>query len=107
MKTSATQFWELVAEDLGIHIETPYAIRLSDGSSLVVDALVKDFGPPLGMLVAADYAVLKPFKGSLVAEGYGYATNIGEGPYERASMVEVLKDWEWSGPQERKPDWLD
>jgi hypothetical protein len=101
-------FWRMVADDLGIDIVAPFELALSDGSRLRVAALVKDFGPPSGMLVAFDYGTLKPYAKEVVESGYGYSAQLGNSPggYNRATMVDVLKDWGWSGAEEKRPSWL-
>lgn len=61
------------------------------------------------MLVAADHAVLASFTARIVDDGYGYSSNVGTDPdlYDRNEIMEMLKDWGWTGPEDRKPDWLD
>lgn len=106
MGRSAEQFWEMVAGDLGIRIDLSPGIVFSDGTNLSVDALVKNFGAPRGMLVVQNYDVIKPFARRAVADGYGYSSNVGGEPYDRVAMIEILRDWGWTGPSELKPDWL-
>ena len=106
MNGSAEEFWKTVAGDLGIRVDVSPGIVLSDGRSLKVDALVTDFGARRGMLVVQDYGVIKPFAKLVVADGYGYSSNIGSEPYDRTGMIEVLRDWGWIGPSELKPGWL-
>ena len=101
-------FWKKVAEDLKIEVISPFEVILSDGTCFVVSALIKDFGGPKGMLVDADYDVLRPHLRGIRASGYGYSSSLGSAPekYDRASMIDVLRDWEWSGDVARKPDWM-
>lgn len=102
-------FWKRAAVDLGIDVIAPFEAQFSDGSLLKVSALVKDFGAARGMLVAADFQVLKPYTDKIVEAGYGFSSNLGSGPdeYDRDYMIEVLEDWGWSGGSARKrPDWL-
>ncbi|MFA6266177.1 MAG: hypothetical protein WC670_10760 [Pseudolabrys sp.] len=102
-------FWKRVAEDLAIDVVVPFEVQFSDGSQLKVSALIKDFGAKLGMLVSADFAVLRPYTDKIAQAGYGFSSNFGASPdeYERANMIEVLKDWGWSGGADRKkPSWL-
>ena len=108
MSSPEILFWQRVAKDLGIDIVTPFEAVFSDGSRLTVSAWVKNFGAPRGMLINADYDVLKPHKHKIVESGYGYSSNLGSSAdrYERSSMIEVLKDWGWSGTADEKPDWL-
>jgi hypothetical protein len=108
MSSPEVLFWQRVAEDLDVDIVTPFEATFSDGSRLRVSALVKNFATTRGMLVNADYDVLEPHKHKIVESGYGYSSNLGGPPdqYERSSMIDVLKDWGWSGAADQKPDWL-
>ena len=99
----------MVAEDLGIDVVTPFDAILSDGKRLPVAALVKDFGSPKGMLIALDYNILKPHRDKIIESGFGYSTLIGNSPakYDRGTMIDILKDWGWSGPEDKRPIWVD
>lgn len=103
------EFWKMVAADLGIDIAIPFEVILSDGNRLRITALVKDFGPPKGMLVTLDYNILKPHRDQIIESGFGYSTQIGNSPaeYDRRTMIDVLKDWGWSGASDKRPIWLD
>jgi hypothetical protein len=97
-----------VGDDLKIQIITPFEAVFSDGSRVQVAALVKDFGAAQGMLIDADYGVLKPHVALLLESGYGYSSNLGHHPsgYTRTTMIAILQDWGWSGSDNQKPDWL-
>jgi hypothetical protein len=101
-------FWKMVSEDLRIDIVAPFDVVLSDGAQLRVAALVKNFGPPRGMLVAFAYDTPKPYVQKIIEDGYGYSAQLGNSPegYNRATMLDILKDWGWSGPEDRRPSWL-
>lgn len=103
-----TSFWRHVSADLGIDIVSPFDLVFPDGTQLEVSALVKNFGPKHGMLIATSYDSLKPYAQKIIQLGYGYSTNVGGSPaeYDRSEIVEVLKDWGWSGPANEKPNWL-
>ena len=100
-------FWEALADDLDLEIVAPFELALPDGGVLSAAAVIRNFGPPLGMVVAANFDVLQPHTAFLKNAGYGYSSNIGLGPYDRDGMIEVLMDWGWNGPADEKPDWLD
>lgn len=102
------QFWKRAARDLQIEIETPFRLALPGGANLYASALVKDFGPRRGMVVDADYSIISPHIPALKEQGFGYCGNLGGAPdtYDRAGMIEVLADWGWSGPSDKKPIWL-
>jgi hypothetical protein len=103
------EFWKMVAEDLRIDIVTPFEVTLSDGKRLRVAALAKEFGRLRGMLIASDYDALKPYVQELIESGYGYSAQLGNSPtgYDRATMIDILKDWGWSGAEDKRPSWLD
>lgn len=95
-------FWKRVAEDLGIEIEAPFETALPTAERLSAIALVRNFGPASGMLIEpnCNTSILRQ-------SGYGYCFNFGSpsDQYDRLAMIEVLKDWKWSGPENAVPDW--
>jgi hypothetical protein len=105
MPLDPTLFWVRASEDLGIEIVTPFEMNFSDGSRLKAAALVKNFGARIGMIVDPDYAVLRPHTDKLVGSGYGYSV-WDPGIYDRALAIWALADWDWSGPQGGRPNWL-
>jgi hypothetical protein len=98
----------MVSEDLRIEVVAPFDVVLSDGAQLRVGALVKNFGPPRGMLVAFDYDTLKPHVQKIIEDGYGYSAQLGNSTagYNRTTMLDILRDWGWSGAEEKRPSWL-
>jgi hypothetical protein len=102
------EFWRKASADLGIEIIAPFELVLPFGQNLTVSALVKDFGLPNGMIVNADYSLLRPHTKAIENAGYGYASGLGKEPnkYDRAQLIDVLKDWGWTGATERKPTWI-
>jgi hypothetical protein len=101
-------FWKLVSEDLGIDIVSPFEVVFSDSGRLRVAALVRNFGPPRGMLIASNYDTLKPYVQKIIEHGYGYSAKLGNSPaeYNRATMLDILRDWGWSGAEDKRPPWL-
>ena len=101
-------FWKMVSEDLEIDIVTPFEAVFSDGARFRAAALVKNFGPPRGMLIASDYDTLKPYVKKIIENGYGYSAQLGNSPegYDRGTMLVILKDWGWSGAEDKRPSWL-
>jgi hypothetical protein len=102
------RFWRRVAADLDIEIVAPFEAVLADGSRVTAAALVKSFGAENGMVVDADFALIRPHTRALVEADYGYCANLGGSPdrYDRDAMIEVLADWEWTGDPAKKPSWL-
>jgi hypothetical protein len=102
------QFWAKAATDLGIEIIAPFEVEFPDGSKLRVAALVKNFGKRNGMLVDSDYEVLKPHIARIVENGYGYSSGVGGAEeYDAHLIIEILRDWGWSGAESDKPSWID
>lgn len=108
MTPSEVRFWQKVSADLGVSLVTPVEISLSNGETIMLSALVKDFGAKRGMLVDANFALIQPYAKILVEDGYGYSSNFGHSPesYDRHKMIEILADWGWSGPSKDRPAWL-
>jgi hypothetical protein len=72
-----SQAWQEAAQDLGIEIVVPYALKLKSGEEVQVDVLVKDFGP---MLVATEAAgeTFRRLGDQIAAEGYGWSILCGD-----------------------------
>src|SRR5712671_6488102 len=98
----------MVSEDLGIDVVTPFDVVLSDGVRLRVAALVRNFGPPRGMLIAFSYDTLKLHVQKIIDDGYGCSAQLGNSPegYDGATMLDILRDWGWSGAEGKRPSWL-
>jgi hypothetical protein len=97
--------WQIAAQDLGIEIVIPFVLTLKNGEQVPADLLIKDFGP---ILVATDAAeeTFRRLGDQLAAEGYGYSAFFGEElTYDREDFIEILNDWGWTGPEERRPAW--
>jgi hypothetical protein len=101
-------FWRRVSEDLAIDIVTPFEVVFPDNTRLRVSALVKDFGRLRGMLVVENYDEVAPHTKKIIESGFGYCAKVGGLPerYDRTSMIDVLRDWGWCGPEDQRPRWL-
>lgn len=102
--------WETAAQKLGFEIEAPYRLTLPSGHSIDAVVLVRGFGDRIGMLVIDDYRSVEQYQDEIIALGYGYSV-MGE-PSEASindptGMTDVLRDWDWFGPDEERPSWLD
>jgi hypothetical protein len=100
------QFWKLAAKDLNLEIEAPFQFEFPSGAQIQASALVKYFGGPRGMVVDAAYSILEPHTTALIENGFGFSACGTPESYDRDDMIEVLADWEWSGPPDLKPGWL-
>jgi hypothetical protein len=108
VKSSEIQFWKQAAIDLGIDIVAPFELTFPDGTRMVANALVKNFGAALGMVADDDWTTIGPHAETLIALGYGFSC-VSIGPaknYKRASTLCMLADWSWSGNPDERPNWL-
>jgi hypothetical protein len=108
MMSRMAEKWATAAADLGLEIIAPFRLTLPDGRKLEFDVLLKNFGNTNGMLLTSDHDVFDYGK-AIVGLWYGYSI-MGQPDeseaYDRESIIEVLADWTWSGPDANKPDWL-
>ena len=101
--------WEAAADDLGIEIVAPYSVQVDNNVTIRADLLVRNFGARNGMLVVTDYGTVKSYVQQLVKLGYGFSVleEPAEGEsYDRETLIHMLSDWSWSGPEDRKPGWI-
>lgn len=102
-------FWQKAATDLDLQIVVPFKFTLATGNHLEPILLVKQFGATNGMLIFGGYDQIASNIDELHSAGYGFC--VLEEPlvneeYNREDFVEMLKDWGWSGNEER-PNWLE
>ena len=88
---------------IGVTVVVPYEISLN-GRSIIFSALIPHFGSQNGMVVDPDWSVIQPHAHSLNAAGFGYSC-MSIQKFTAEGLRHVLKDWGWSGPTDRKPDW--
>ena len=101
-----TQAWQLASKDLGIEVVAPYRLMLKCGVAVEATLLVRDFGASRGMLLSITYEQFRVVTDELVAEGYGYSVFSGKDlSYDQTYFVEILNDWGWTGPENRRPSW--
>jgi hypothetical protein len=95
--------WGTAGSELDIRSTTPFIVNV-DGNEIVTEAFLPDFGSPRGTVVlsgltAAHYEALKRLN---------YFTSIlfpTYRVYTREHFVDTLNDWQWFGPQEKRPSW--
>ena len=99
------QAWQMAAQDLGIDIVSPYALKMKSGEEVQADVLVTDFGPIL-VATEASGETFRRLGDQIAAEGYGWSLLCGEElTYDREHFIEILNDWGWAGPGDRRPEW--
>ena len=95
--------WRVAGQDLGIRVTAPFVLKI-EGNDVVFEALVSDFGGPIGTVAVASETVC--FRPILKQLGYfvshlfpTYRT------YSREHFIATLDDWRWFGPSEKAPPW--
>ena len=99
--------WEKAASDLSIEVLIPFDLR-GEGINLVAEVLVKNFGGEKGTLVFKDFDEIRMNHPQLVQLGYGWSILEAASPnYNREVFIEMLSEWEWTGEEAGKPDWVE
>jgi len=100
--------WYKAAQALGIEIRGPLAVTTEEGDDLECEMLVPYFGSLQGTVVFTEFQD-DGLMEKLQRNGYCCST-FGPVPdgyiAPRSQVAEVLADWGWCGPEERKPTWL-
>lgn len=104
------QEWKKIAKDLGLEIIAPYKLEIKKNEFIVVDIFLKYFASEIGILIVSDYSIIKKWEEEIDNLGYAYSVlepldNIES--YDREVMIEVLNEWGWDGPDDKKPGWCD
>jgi hypothetical protein len=100
----AAQAWKAAAADLGIRLESPFALQ-HGGKTYWCAYFLPDFGGPNGTIIASRHAHDDIFD---IAEALGfYASGLSPYHYElydRSSFS--LNDWGWFGDPSAAPAWF-
>ncbi len=95
--------WIEIARRFQLAVRTDVHVAL-DEEYLVAPVLLEHFGAAHGMVLVTEYAAIRRFTERLVAAGFGYSCLPETGKKEideainDASIIEMLRDWSWSGP---------
>ncbi len=104
-----SEYWNRIAEPLGVRVVAPHEVVLSGGQTIVVPVFVPRFGGTRGMLIVSNVETIASHADELGKIGYGISVMsepaIGS-PVDIESLKEVLADWTWCGPKAERPDWL-
>ncbi len=103
--------WTLIATKLGLRIIAPALISLPSGIQMEADALLLDFGGNEGMLLVINDEVVWPLRTAIVEAGYAFSVLDdpdpgGDSELDLHHIIDVLRDWGWSGKAENHPTWL-
>lgn len=99
--------WNGVLTKLGLEAELIEASRCGLPAALGPIVLLPRFGAPNGMLLFPDRTEVLHLGREIVERGFGYSVVATPcaGLQERESMVEMLRDWGWCGPESDRPTW--
>ena len=95
--------WLEAGADLGIRVQAPYAVEVSEHEIVLYEAHVQEFGGPKGTVVGVLADKLDDCRAT---RGY-YASNLSTSyrQYDRAHFIDTLNDWGWFGPAVLRPSW--
>ncbi len=98
--------WERAADDLGFLFTPRFHWISPDARRHTYLGLVAHFGRRRGTLVRI--LQLGEFPGLAILDDDFAVAKIGDRfvDYRRALWVETLENWQWNGPQDKRPTWL-
>ena len=104
---SLAEVWQMIAGDLGLDLVVPFDFEVPDGSIVEAVALLKNFGGKNGTVIFDDGQKALTYGPHLVELGYGFSTMSWSDPQYRPDVIkEMLAEWTWTGPENRRPSWL-
>lgn len=96
--------WREGASRLGVRVAAPHSIELADGTVLVVEVFLPDFGGPQGLVAVAlddiercERATRSNRFVSQLASTYRC--------FDLDLFRDTLNDWQWFGPLTDRPSW--
>ena len=96
--------WTEAASSLGVRVVAPHSLKLPDGTVLVVEAFLPDFGGPQGAVAVAfddnercERATELNCFVSQLASSYRH--------FDAELFRDTLNDWQWFGPAADRPNW--
>jgi hypothetical protein len=99
--------WEQARDDLGLDLVIPFDLDLGNDVTIHAELLIRNFGCPNGMIIVREYDVVKKSLAQIDALDYGFSVlDEPHGPYDRATMIEMLSEWGWTGPMAEAPQWI-
>lgn len=105
--------WKNAASDLGVNIETPYALKDADGVEVQCVAYLPDFGGSNGMVVGVIHPPDFRADGRLISVarsrnlGYSFINFEAYKHYNKEEFKIALIDWGFSGDQSHRPEWME
>ena len=103
--TAFQEHWLRIADRFGLKVRISFQVELGD-ERLTVPVLLEQFGAQRGMLLVTSYASIASVTERLVTAGFGYSClDDSPGPdLDELQIVDMLRDWGWSGGGEA-PAW--
>jgi hypothetical protein len=101
--------WQQASNDLGLDIVAPFVLQLPSGVQINAIFFLKNFGAQEGMLIVSKFDDVSQYVDELTQAGYGFSVLSkyrSDTNYVRDNIVDVLRDWGWSGPPDSRPAWL-
>ena len=108
LESNLQKQWKVISSKLGLEVEMPFEITLSNEKMIPVEVLLKNFGAKNGICIVSDYEKISEFADEIYNAGFGFSTLSDPEENEIVdieSIKEMLRDWGWSGIGE-KPNWL-
>lgn len=96
--------WGEAASSLGVRVLAPHSVDCSDGTVLVVEAFLPDFGGPQGVVGVA----LDDRERCERAIGTNHFVSQLASSYRRFDVTrfrDTLNDWQWFGSPDDRPGW--
>jgi hypothetical protein len=96
--------WTEAATRLGIRAVAPHSLKLTDGTVLVVEAFLPDFG---GLHGAVAVALEDNERCERAARSDCFVSQLAASyrRFDGEMFRETLNDWQWFGPAADRPSW--
>lgn len=107
--SALAQKWLNAAKILNLAAIAPFSVHLPTGACVDVDILLRNFGAPNGMLLVTDDEKVWEHRDAIVDAGFGFSV-LSEpesgSAFVLEDLLDVLRDWGWTGRKEDEPAWL-
>ena len=96
--------WNEAASRLGVRVVAPYSMQLPDGTVVVVEAFLPDFGGPRGA-VAVAFDDTERCKRARLLNCFVSQIASSYRRFDGELFRDTLNDWQWFGPVDDRPGW--
>jgi hypothetical protein len=82
---------------------------VGNNKKISVDLLIRNFGSENGILIVTDFDTITNYIDDITNLGYGFSVMTDPNNNERIELndyIDVLKDWGWTGPEDKAPSWV-